>query len=320
MTARSPPLLRVCLPRHSRLHAVIPNHSPLLLILLLIAILLPPPQALAQNSPTPTRISPSSASRTATAGVDGLTVESSDSSNETWPRLFDSTSISANSSSDSCPAFFSKFLADKVFLDCLPLSGLLLNSLSYFDITKKGTFATARVVDKTCNVPLAACTDMMEKLGWRILLDENCGQDFRNQNPIVVQAYAGFISYRVVYSAGCLKSASGSYCYVDAITNTTSPSDSYVYYLPLGIRFPGGSRPTCSPCLSQTMAIFAATAGNSTQPLSTTYVPTAEQINLGCGPNFVNATVEPLSGAPASSPRLAIVAATAILSILLALV
>jgi len=89
--------------------------------------------------------------------------------------------------------------------------------LSYFDVTKKGTFATARVVDKTCNVNLATCTAMMEKLGWQILLNENCGQDFRNQNPIVVQAYAGFISYRVVYSAGCLKSASGSYCRFSAV-------------------------------------------------------------------------------------------------------
>ncbi|CUS09248.1 unnamed protein product [Tuber aestivum] len=319
MTARSPPLFRICLSRRSRLHAITPNHSPFLLILLLITLLLPPPQVLAQNSPTPTSISPSSASGTGSANVDGITVESSDSSNETWPRLFDSTSVSANSSSSSCPAFFSKFLADKVFLDCLPLSGLLLNSLSYFDITKKGTFATARVVDKTCNVRLDTCTDTMERLGWQILLDENCGQDFRDQNPIVVQAYAGFISYRVVYSAGCLKSASGSYCYVDAITNTTSPSDSYVYYLPLGIKFPGGSRPTCSPCLSQTMAIFASTAGNSTQPLSTTYVSAAEQINIGCGPNFVNSTVEPMSDAPASSPRPAVVAATAVLCILLVL-
>ncbi|RPB04879.1 hypothetical protein L873DRAFT_1665391 [Choiromyces venosus 120613-1] len=283
-----------------------------------MTLLLPPPQVLARNSPTPTSISPSSASGTGTAGVDGITVQPSDDSNEAWPKLFDSTSISANSSSESCPVFFNKFLADKGFLDCLPLSGLLLNSLSYFDITKKGTFATTKVIDKTCNVSLATCTAVMEKLGWQIRLDENCGQDFRNQNPIVIQAYTGFISYRAVYSAGCLKSASGSYCYVDAITNVSSPSDSYVYYLPLGIKFPGGSRPTCSSCLSQTMAIFASAAGNSSQPLSGTYVPAAEQINLGCGPNFVNTTVEQ-SDASASSPRFTIVAATTVLSILFAL-
>ncbi|PUU73368.1 hypothetical protein B9Z19DRAFT_1004777 [Tuber borchii] len=319
MISRSPPLLRICPTRRSLLHAIIPNHSPFLLILLLIALLLPPLQVLAQDSPTLTAsISPSSTSGSGAAGASGLTVESGNS-NDTWPRLFDSTSINANSSSESCPAFFSKFLADQVFLDCLPLSGLLLNSLSYFDVTKKGTFATTRVVDKTCNVDLATCTAMMEKLGWQILLNENCGQDFRNQNPIVVQAYAGFISYRVVYSVGCLKSASGSYCYVDAITNTTSPSDSYVYYLPLGIKFPGGSRPTCSPCLSQTMAILAGTAGNSSELLSTTYVSAAEQINLGCGPNFVNSTVEHMNDGSASSPRLTIVAATAIMSAFLAL-
>lgn len=32
--------------------------------------------------------------------------------------------------------------------------------------------------------------------------------------------------------------------YVDALMNATSPSDSYVYYLPLGQNFPGGARPT----------------------------------------------------------------------------
>lgn len=126
MTSRSPPLLRICPTHRSLLHAIIPNHSPFLLILLLIALLLPPLQVLAQDSPTlTTSISPSSTSGSGAAGATGLTVESGNS-NDTWPRLFDSTSISANSSSESCPAFFSKFLADQVFLDCLPLSGLLL--------------------------------------------------------------------------------------------------------------------------------------------------------------------------------------------------
>ena len=42
--------------------------------------------------------------------------------------------------------------------------------------------------------------------------DTNCGADFRNQNPVVTQAYSGLIAYQPLYQAGCLKSESGSYC------------------------------------------------------------------------------------------------------------
>jgi hypothetical protein len=39
------------------------------------------------------------------------------------------------------------------------------------------------------------------------------------------------------------------------------------------------------------MAVYDSFAGNSTQPLSKTYVNAAQQINIGCGPNFVNTTI-----------------------------
>jgi len=39
------------------------------------------------------------------------------------------------------------------------------------------------------------------------------------------------------------------------------------------------------------MDSFAGYAANRDQPVSRTYTSTAQQINLGCGPNFVNATV-----------------------------
>ncbi|KAI9878576.1 MAG: hypothetical protein M1830_000533 [Pleopsidium flavum] len=84
--------------------------------------------------------------------------------------------------------------------------------------------------------------------------------------------------------------------FADAITNTSSPTDSYIYYLPLGIALPGGARPTCSECLNKTMAIFANAASNASQPISTNYVSAARQIDLGCGPNFVNATIPPAHG------------------------
>lgn len=52
----------------------------------------------------------------------------------------------------------------------------------------------------------------MEKLGWQIGLEENCGADLQLGNPVVQQARAAFIAYKAVYLAGCLKSDSGSYC------------------------------------------------------------------------------------------------------------
>lgn len=106
----------------------------------------------------------------------------------------------------------------------------------------------------------------MSRFAQEIRRDTNCGLDFKNQNPLVVQAYNGMIAYQPLYRAGCLKSESGSYCtsrcflatligalkqqlietdigYADAITNISSPSDSHVYFLALGLDLPGGSRP-----------------------------------------------------------------------------
>lgn len=42
------------------------------------------------------------------------------------PTLFDTITIASNSTTTTCPAFFASFLRDPDFLDCLPLSALLL--------------------------------------------------------------------------------------------------------------------------------------------------------------------------------------------------
>lgn len=107
----------------------------------------------------------------------------------------------------------------------------------------------------------------------------------------------------VSYNASCLKNGSPTpggpdpnpnnqnYCFANAITNTTSPSDSYVYYLPLGMALPSGSLPTCDSCLAQTMAVYAAAASNRSQPLNLDYVDSATLINEMCGPAFVSASI-----------------------------
>jgi hypothetical protein len=40
----------------------------------------------------------------------------------------------------------------------------------------------------------------------------NCGDDYTNGNPTVIQAYNGLVSYKPMYQAGCQKDNSGSYC------------------------------------------------------------------------------------------------------------
>lgn len=149
----------------------------------------------------------------------------------------------------------------------------------------------------------------MNKLATEIKQSNNCGTDYSLGNPLVAAAYNGFLAYAPMYQAGCLKASassssstsSGNYCFLASTMNDTNPEDSFIYSLPLGVPLPGASRPTCSSCLQQTMAIFATSAQNLTQPLSGDYTSAATQVNLGCGPNFVNATVKPLQGSSPTS-------------------
>jgi hypothetical protein len=129
----------------------------------------------------------------------------------------------------------------------------------------------------------------------------NCGADYSAQNPMVLEAYMGLITYKPMYQASCLKNpATSSYCFADAITNASSPTDAYIYFLPLNQSLPGGSQPTCNSCLQNTMAVFDAAAANRSQPIAWTYVGAAQQVNAQCGPSFVNATLPaPLASAAA---------------------
>ncbi len=122
--------------------------------------------------------------------------------------------------------------------------------------------------------------------------DSNCGQDYRRQNPLVGQAYNGLIAYETLYKAGCQKENTGSYCFAKAILNQTlSTSDSFVYYLPLGIPLPAPAKPSCSQCQQDTISIFYQAAANTTQPVSKVYIDAARMIDLTCGPTFANTTV-----------------------------
>lgn len=142
----------------------------------------------------------------------------------------------------------------------------------------------------------------MASLATQIKSNDNCGSDLAMGNPSVMQAYNGLVAYDALYRAGCLTDPSGSYCYANAVTNASAPSSSYIYYLPLGVQLPGGSRPACTSCLQNTMRIFAQAAGNSSQPLNADYVSAAEQVQMNCGPTFVQASVVSSSATSSFGP------------------
>lgn len=137
----------------------------------------------------------------------------------------------------------------------------------------------------------------MSSLAKLLIASDNCQADYKLQNPIVILAYNDLIAYLPVYMATCLKNpTTNAYCFASAVTNTSSPTSSYVYYLPLGAALPGGTTPTCDACLQEVMQGFAGFATNATQPISKTYDPAVQQIEMFCGPTFVNTTVRVTSG------------------------
>ncbi|KAF2719146.1 hypothetical protein K431DRAFT_191664, partial [Polychaeton citri CBS 116435] len=206
------------------------------------------------------------------------------------PRPFDS-SLGNNFTSPACPAFFNDFLSNPSFQACLPFSLLLQTSNSFFAASRSLVTLT-HTLDATCNVNFTECSALMASLAQEIQSDDTCGEDLEMQNPMVQQAYNGFVAYEPLYQAGCYSDHDGNYCFAKAVSNSTASTGSYIYYLPLGVQLPGGSRPLCNNCMQSTMAIFAQYASNSSQPLSDTYAPAASQIDMTCGPRFVSASVQ----------------------------
>lgn len=120
-------------------------------------------------------------------------------------------------------------------------------------------------------------------------LTDVCSSDLAAKNPMVVQAQFGLKAYTPLYTASCLRNPStSSYCFADAVTNTSSPTDSYVYYLPLNVSFPGTGHPTCSDCLVNTMGVFEEATSDRNSPLAAYYPIAAQQVNVHCGPAFVS--------------------------------
>jgi len=215
------------------------------------------------------------------------------------PSPFD-TSLGSNFTNSACPDYIRSFVADEDFKTCLPFSLLLQSSNSFFQ-AEKSVVRITETLDHSCSANVTFCKSFLSTIAYNLTLSSNCGADLTAQQPLVVQAYTGLIAYSPLYTASCLRNPSTSaYCFADAITNASSPTDAYVYYLPLDVALPGGSQPTCSQCLKNTMAVYEAASANRSQPIYDTYAAAAAQVNVQCGPNFVNASVASVSTSGAS--------------------
>lgn len=212
------------------------------------------------------------------------------SSSTTLPSPFDS-SLGNNFTEPSCPNFIQEFISTPSFQSCMPFSLLLQTSDSFFEAQKSSLLLT-ETLDAACSADFAACSNYLSVVATNLTSILNCRDDYALGNPTVVQALNGLLAYPTLFQASCLHNPSTSaYCAVDAFTNTSSPTDSYVYYLPLGTNLPGGSVPTCDQCLQNTMAIFQKASANQGQPIRQTYASAAAQINIICGPRFTNASI-----------------------------
>ena len=178
--------------------------------------------------------------------------------------------------------------------------------MSFFSVTKSLS-AITRTLVATCRPMDATCSPLMSSLATQLRQDDNCAADYRREQPLVVAAYNGLVAYGPLYQASCARDPNtGNYCFANAITNMSSPTDSYPYYLPLGIPLPGGSQPSCTPCLKETMRIFNGAAADRNQQALIPHLPAAaKMINVVCGPGFANETI-PSSGLNAGAMSAAI--------------
>lgn len=104
-------------------------------------------------------------------------------------------------------------------------------------------------------------------------------------------ALNGLLAYPSLRTATCLKSSTGSYCFVDAITNSTSDEDAYVYYMGVGHELPTTTEMTCNQCLKDVVGVFGAAAANRTLPIADVYAQGAAVVNSVCGAGWVNETL-----------------------------
>ena len=120
-------------------------------------------------------------------------------------------------------------------------------SLSELTIILFGTCTTDLSFDD-CTSNLAAFSSQ---------LSTACSKELSDTNELVLSTQTSLLAYPVIRNAGCLEDqVSGAYCYVDAV-HAASPSDLYLYQLPLGTPMPNGTTPSCSACAGSILGVYA---------------------------------------------------------------
>ncbi|KAK4092385.1 hypothetical protein Purlil1_3006 [Purpureocillium lilacinum] len=239
----------------------------------------------------------SKASTILTISVDRPTTTASptaDVSQSPLPSPFDNnipSDFKLDSSDNRCPNFMSRLLSDPTFKRCYPISMLVQTSRGFFDAEKK-LLSIVRVLDAACKADVSTCTDFLSQAAQNLTTEANCKAEIDQRQSLVLEAWRGLKAYEVLYKATCLQdNATSMYCFANAVTNLTTPSDSFLYFVPFGLALPGSSTPSCNWCNKETMAIYRAASADRQQFVADKYEPAARQINAVCGPNFVNGTL-----------------------------
>ncbi|KAI1328400.1 hypothetical protein F5Y16DRAFT_154184 [Xylariaceae sp. FL0255] len=290
---------------------------------------------------------------TATTAIDISTITGTPTTTTTTsplPSPFDGALGANFTDGDDCPEFINEFLSNSTFKDCYPVSLLLQGSQSFFQ-AEKTLVGITEVLDAACQANVTSCTSYFNDLADQLISDSNCGKDFKLQNAIVTEAYAGMRTYQTIYEATCLmgganqdttdtssssstsdktnSSSSGNgtsssddpttYCFASAVTDDTTSSNTYLYFLPYNSSLPDTSAPSCGSCTKQTMEIYQAATSDRNSDIADQYVAAAQHINSVCGSDFVNTTLATAvdsgamtSMAPPSTLLLATVLAMAI--------
>ncbi|KAL3964485.1 hypothetical protein ACCO45_001489 [Purpureocillium lilacinum] len=241
----------------------------------------------------------SKASTILTISVDRPTTTASptaDVSQSPLPSPFDNnipSDFKLDSSDNRCPNFMSRLLSDPTFPSAATLFPCWsrYTSRGFFDAEKK-LLSIVRVLDAACKADVSTCTDFLNQAAQNLTTEANCKAEIDQRQSLVLEAWRGLKAYEVLYKATCLQdNATSMYCFANAVTNLTTPSDSFLYFVPFGLALPGSSTPSCNWCNKETMAIYRAASADRQQFVADKYEPAARQINAVCGPNFVNGTL-----------------------------
>ncbi|OBT61378.1 hypothetical protein VE03_09241 [Pseudogymnoascus sp. 23342-1-I1] len=264
----------------------------------------------------PSKTSTRSSSSTSSTSIASVATAAPTESSAPLPVPFDS-SIGADFVTEACPEFITNFLAAPEFQACYPVSLLLESSQSFFQ-TLRSPFLTTALLDHSCAAP-TTCGPYLSSLAFT--LNSTCTLDLARANPTATLALTGLLAYPSLRTATCLKSSTGSYCFADAITNSTSDEDAYVYYMGVGQSLPTTTRMTCNECLRDVVGVFGAAAANRTMPVAAVYAAGAAVVNGVCGAGWVNETVpSALTGGAAGGGVGGVVGVVVALLVVMALV